>query len=186
MARRGRKRSDGDRYPCGKIIPRDESLVAKLARARQKALRGLGEPGMQTELDFLYLAKGIEGIQYLAGKELERRVKEFRLVKLGQSGNAKVSQLQPHIRGTSSDKEFSPEYIGHVEDDYDETYSLVHDAYNSKMWDILMRLCVDNGYLMPFEQEESKKGLSLLAQNIKFREGTKAELLLDNEISENA
>jgi hypothetical protein len=69
MARAGRKRKEGERYPAGQIRPAEEGpSPAAIKRLRSAAILGMADPQWGSVAGLCYLQKMIDDIEYEAAK----------------------------------------------------------------------------------------------------------------------
>lgn len=68
MAKKGRPRQSGARYPSGKLVPEDATLVAKYRRIRENASH-LGDPALGSPLGAVWYWRKITDAEYEAGKK---------------------------------------------------------------------------------------------------------------------
>lgn len=69
MARAGRKRKEGERFPAGQIRPEESpASPAAIRRLRDAALMGMADPQWGTMAGLFYLSKRIDDAEYAAAK----------------------------------------------------------------------------------------------------------------------
>ncbi len=161
MAKRGRKRMDGPRFPGGQVKPQGETPVGELSRARRAYLAGLRTNELfEDELGYLHLSGVLTEVQRLAGREFGKLVMTYRRIVLdGVRSHAKLSNPEGSKGGTPNGRDYDQDMIDALTEDYNSACQAVS---NAKTLDCLIRLCVDGEILAWWEKEEIKPALNAL------------------------
>lgn len=171
MGNPGRPKTDGARYDCGKLKPKDELAPALVARYRQDVIKFFNDPKLATQLSYLGMLGELTNRQVAAGlrfgeihnrwRRLERLMRSSPKSPNWEGGFSGAADLAEE-RMTAEQRETLVEATQKARDDFDWVMEEV-PVYPREVHNALLDLCVENQPIPSMVLPEIRAQLNRLA-----------------------